>query len=334
MLGVVRRNGLRAYNRSRRRFPATGRWPLALGIALLLALPLAGTYYTSLAIVIGIHTMVAVGLCLLMGYAGQVSLGHAAFYGLGAFTSGILTVRFGVSPWLALLAGAVGCAAIAYATGYPIFSLRGPYLALATLAFGIIVYVLFVEVKELTGGPQGLPGIPPLAVAGFAFDSDLKVYYLVWAACLAVLGFSHNLVRSRPGRALRAVHGNEEAARSLGIDVDAYKVKVFVLSAVYASLAGSLYAHYVTFVSPQPFGFMFSVKLLTMVAVGGLASVWGGIFGATTVTLLSAFLGSFGDLDVVVFGLILIAIMVYMPQGVTRWLLDVRDRRGWTRNHR
>lgn len=303
------------------------RWLAALGVAGLLALPFAGDYYTSLAVVIGIHTIVAVGLCLLMGYAGQVSLGHAAFYGLGAFTSGVLTVRLGVSPWLALIVGMLLCALIAFGTGYPIFSLRGPYLALATLAFGIIVYVLFVEVKELTGGPQGLPSIPPLAIGDFAFDSDFKVYYLVWAVCLGVLLFSHNLVHSRPGRALRAIHGGEEAARSVGVDVDGFKVKVFVLSAVYASLAGSLYAHYVTFVSPQPFGFMFSVKLLTMVAVGGLASIWGGIFGATAVTLLSAVLQPFGELDVVVFGLILIVIMVYLPQGLTRGLLDLRESR-------
>lgn len=308
------------------------RWgAIALGLVALALVPLSGTYFTSLAIVIGIHTIVAVGLCLLMGFAGQVSLGHAAFYGLGAFTSGVLTVRFDVSPWLALLAGALLCAAIAFGTGYPIFRLRGPYLALATLALGIVAYVVFVEAKGLTGGPQGLPGIPPLSILGFDFNTDLRVFYLVWTACLGVLLFSHNLVRSRPGRALRAVHGDEEAARSLGVDVDGYKVKVYVLSAVYAAIAGSLYAHYVTFVSPQPFGFTFSVKLLTMVAVGGLASVWGGIFGAAAVTLLSAALQRFGDLDVVVFGIVLIAIMVYLPQGLTRGLLDLTAERSRTR---
>jgi branched-chain amino acid transport system permease protein len=303
---------------------------LALGAAAaaaLLAVPLSGDYNTSLAIVIAIHTIVTVGLCLLMGYAGQVSLGHAAFYGLGAFTSGVLTVRFEFSPWIALVLGALLCAAIAWGTGYAIFSLRGPYLALATLAFGIIVYVLFVEVKELTGGPQGLPGIPPLAVGDFAFDTDGRFYYLALGACVGALVLSHNIVRSRPGRALRAIHGNEDAARSVAVDVDAYKVKVFVLSAIYASVAGSLYAHYVTFVSPQPFGFLFSVKLLTMVAVGGLASVWGSVFGAAAVNLLSAVLQPFGDLDVVVFGLALVALMVYLPQGLTRAILDARERR-------
>jgi branched-chain amino acid transport system permease protein len=298
-----------------------------VGAIALLAVPLSGDYNTSLAIVIAIHTIVTVGLCLLMGYAGQVSLGHAAFYGLGAFTSGVLTVRFGFEPWIALLLGALLCAAIAWGTGYAIFSLRGPYLALATLAFGIIVYVLFVEVKELTGGPQGLPGIPPLSVAGFVFNTDSRFYYLALAACLGSLVVSHNIVHSRPGRALRAIHGNEDAARSVAVDVDAYKVKVFVLSAIYASVAGSLYAHYVTFVSPQPFSFVFSVKLLTMVAVGGLASVWGSVFGAATVNLLSAVLQPFGDLDVVVFGVALVALMVYLPQGLTRAVLDARERR-------
>ena len=217
--------------------------PPIIGVLAILLLPAFGSYATSLGIVIGLHTIVTVGLCLLMGYAGQVSLGHAAFYGLGAFTSGILTARLGVSPWIALALAVVLCALVAAAIGYPIFRLSGPYLALATLAFGIVVYILFNEAKELTGGPQGLTGIPPLAIGDFAFDTDLKVYFLVWVACVGVFLFSRNVVKSRTGRALRAIHGSEDAALALGVDVAAYKVRVFVLSAAYAGLAGALYAH-------------------------------------------------------------------------------------------
>lgn len=310
------------------RLPSLDRRLLAGALLLLLiALPwLGNAYHVSLLVVIGIHTIVAVGLCLLMGYAGQVSLGHAAFYGLGAFTSGILSATYGVSPWLGLIAGTVVCGALAFVIGGPILRLRGHYLAMATLGFGIIVYVLFVELKQFTGGPSGLTGIPPLAIGDFVFDADRKFYYLVWAFTVGILLVSRNIVDSRPGRALRAIHGSEAAAESLGIDVSRYKLLVFVLSAVYAGLAGALYAHYTTFISPQPFGFLFSVRLVVMVVLGGMASIWGAIFGTATLTVLSEFLHPFGDLDVIVFGLILMVVMIFMPQGLTRGLLDLYAR--------
>jgi len=276
-------------------------------------------------VIVGIHTMVTVGLCLLMGYTGQVSLGHAAFYGLGAFFSGILSATFGVQPWIAMLLAASATAAIAYVTAFPMFCLRGHYLAMGTLGFGIIVYILFVELKDFTGGPSGLPGIPPLAIGPVVFDTDQKMDCLAWAFCRVVLFVSQNVVDSRVGRALRAVHGNEEAARSLGVEIGQFKIKVFVLSAVYASLAGSLYAHYTTFVSPQPFGFLFSIRLVVMVVVGGLASVWGSIFGTATITLLGDLLQGFGELDTVVFGLILILVMVFLPQGLFRAIVGVYE---------
>lgn len=299
-------------------------------LALLVAFPWLGNpYYTSLLIVIAIHTIVTVGLCLLMGYTGQVSLGQASFYGVGAFVSGILSATYGIYPWLAMVVAALASGALAYVTGFPIFRLRGNYLAMGTLGFGIVIYILFVELDQFTGGPSGLSGIPALSVGSFAFDSDLKYYYLVWGVCIAALLLAQNIVRSRTGRALRAIHGSEVAAESLGIDISQFKIKVFVLSAVYASIAGSLYAHYTTFVSPQPFGMMFSVRLVVMVVIGGLASIWGAIFGTATITFLSELLHGFGELDVIVFGLILIVVMVVMPQGLTRGLLDVLESGSW-----
>lgn len=297
-------------------------------LAVLAAVPLLGSsYHTGIMVIVGIHTMVTVGLCLLMGYTGQVSLGHAAFYGLGAFFSGILSATYGVQPWIAMVVASAATAAIAYATAFPMFRLRGHYLAMGTLGFGIIVYILFVELKEFTGGPSGLPGIPPLALGPVVFDSDQKFYYLAWSCCLLVLLLSQNIVNSRVGRALRAVHGNEEAARSLGVDIDQFKMKVFVLSAVFASVAGSLYAHYTAFVSPQPFGFLFSVRLVVMVVVGGLASVWGSIFGTATITFLGDLLQGFGEMDTVFFGLILILVMVFLPQGLFRAAVELYERR-------
>lgn len=303
---------------------------IRIGLLVLLALvPLVGSpYHTSLLIVIGIHTMVTVGLCLLMGYAGQVSLGHAAFYGMGAFFSAILSTKYGVQPWIAMATAVAATGLLAFAISFPIFRLRGHYLAMATLSLGIIVYILFVELSQFTGGPSGLPGIPSLAIGPVVFDSDLKFYYLAWTLTVAVLLVSQNVVASRVGRALRAIHGNEEAARSLGIDAGQFKMKVFVLSAVYAALAGSLYAHYTAFISPQPFGFLFSVRLVVMVVLGGLASIWGAIFGTATVTLLGDLLQGLGEMDTVVFGLILILVMVFMPQGLFRGTIELWARRG------
>jgi branched-chain amino acid transport system permease protein len=264
-----------------------------------------------------------------MGYAGQVSLGNAAFYGLGAYISGILSGGYGISPWVALAAAAVATGLVAWAVGFPIFRLRGNYLAMATLGFGIIVHILFVELRQvrlwiidiadLTGGPSGLPyPVPPLTIGAFAFDSDSSYYYLVWAVCFALLFLARNIVRSRTGRALQALHTSEAAAASLGVDVARLKVKVFVLSAVYASLAGSLYAHYVAFVSPQPFGFLASVQLVVMAVVGGLASIWGAVVGSAAVKILSELLHEFGNLDVIVFGLILMLMIIFTPEGLAR----------------
>jgi len=288
-------------------------------IVLLLLIPFEWflARYTTLMIFIGIYTMVTVGLCLLMGYTGQVSLGQAAFFGMGAYFSAILSKSYDVNPWMAMLIGAVATGAFAYVIGYPIFRLRGNYLAMATLGLGIIMYILFGQLSQYTGGPDGMGGIPYLSIGGFDFDTKFRRYFLVWFFCLAILLVSQNMVRSRAGRALRAIHGSEAAADSLGINVAQFKVKIFVLSAVYASLAGSLFVHHLRFVSPQPFDFMASVMIVVMAVIGGLASIWGAIFGAATVQYLSdELLLRFGSWDVIIYGLILVLVMIFMPQGL------------------
>ncbi len=290
---------------------------IALGLLLLLSLPwLLNPYYTSIAIFVGIYTIVTVGLCLLMGYTGQISLGQAAFYGLGAYISAILSKSYGVSPWLAMLIAALATGGFAYLIGMPILRLRGNYLAMATLGLGIITYIVFREADRFTAGQTGLSGIPYLSVFGSAFNTDREYYYLVWAFSLAILIISQNIVNSRTGRALKAIRDSETAAESIGINVANLKVKVFTLSAVYASLAGSLYAHYITYISPQPFDFLFSVRLLVMAVVGGLASIWGAIFGTATVSLLGETLHSIGELETIAFGFILMVTVIYLPRGV------------------
>lgn len=288
--------------------------------------------YTVLMIYVGIYTILTVGLCLLMGYTGQVSLGQAAFYGMGAYFSAILSKTYLVNPWLAMLIGALATGTFAYVLGYPIFRLRGNYLAMATLGVGVIMYVLFRQLSQYTGGPDGMYGVPALSVGSFSFDTPFKMYFLVWFFCLAVLLVSQNVVRSRTGRALRGIHSSESAAASIGVDAQRYKVKIFVLSAVYSSLAGSLLAFYASGVTPQAFDFLHSVEIVVMAVVGGLASIWGAIFGAMTVRWLSYdVLVRFGELDVIVYGLMLALIMIFMPQGLFVNLRELysRWRSGW-----
>ena len=307
------------------------RWVLFGAIVLLLAATLDNQYYFTLLNFIGIHTLLVVGLNLLLGYAGQISLGHAAFFGLGAYTSGILTATYGVNPWLALLAGLVISGLAALLIGIPALKLRGYYLAMATLGFGIIVYIILNEAGHLTGGPSGLAGIPSLSIAGFPLDTPQRLYLLIWFTVGVIMALSANLVNSRAGRALRALHDSEAAAESLGVDTARMKLKIFVWSALYASLAGSLYAHTLNFIAPSSFGFMFSIKLVAMVVLGGMASIWGSLLGAGVLTVLPELLTAFHDFEIIIFGLILMVVMIFLPRGLVRGLLDLWEFRRYKR---
>jgi len=273
-------------------------------------------YVTVVGVTIGLNVILAVGLNLLMGYCGQISLGHAAFFGIGAYTSAILTVRFGWDPWLAMLAGLALVFAVAYLIARPILRLRGHYLAMATLGFGIIVHIVLVQAVPWTGGPDGMGGVPPLSIFGWVVDTDLRWYLVISAVALFVIWVSLNLIASRPGRALRAVHGSEFAAKMMGVDTAKTKVHVFVFAALCGSLAGSLFAHQQAFVSPESFNFFFSIELVTMVVLGGMASTFGAVFGAAVLTLLPEFLVVFEDYEVLIFGAILMGVMIFMPQGL------------------
>ncbi len=300
---------------------------LLLGLALL-AIPLSGSgYLTNLSIVVALHALPAIGLSLLMGYTGQVSIGHAAFYGMGAYGTALLALRAGVDPWLGvgLAAGLAG--GTAWLLGWLIFRLRGHHLAVATLGLGIIFYVALVELRGWTGGPNGLPGIPPLRLLGRDADTDFRFFPLAWAACLAGVVMAESLIRAPVGLAMRGLRESERAAASLGIDVGALKRRVFVVSAVYAAVAGSLYAHYVGYVSPQPFGVGFSIRVIVMVAIGGFAHVWGALVGAAFVTVMGELLQALGHYDTMGFGLALVLVMVLLPGGLPQLVRRLREAR-------
>jgi branched-chain amino acid transport system permease protein len=292
---------------------------------MVLAAPLyfKGGYLMNVLVFVGIHTMLAIGLNLLLGYAGQISLGHAGFFGLGAYLSGILTVSYTWNPWIAMPLAALFVGGLAFLIGFPILKLKGHYLAMATLGLGIIIYIVFNETIDLTGGPSGLSGIPNLSIGNFTFDSDVKNYYLIWTITLGTILLTLNLANSRVGRALRAVHDSEVAARVVGVNARLLKVQIFALSAVISSIAGSLYAHTMTFVSPASFGFNFSVELLTMVVIGGLGSIYGSFLGAALLTLLPEFLRAAHDYDIIIYGGLLMVMVMFMPGGLVRGIPDL-----------
>jgi branched-chain amino acid transport system permease protein len=294
----------------------TGFYLFALVVALLPFVFSNNYFITVVGISAGLHAILVVGLNLLMGYAGQISLGHAAFFGMGAYASAILTTRFAWPGLLALVAGLAVTGAIAWLLARPILRLRGHYLAMATLGFGMIVHVIMVQATAWTGGPDGLTGIPALNLLGWSVDTDSRWYAVVAVAMLLTIWLSLNLIDSRIGRALRAVHGSEFAAQMLGIDTSRTKTQVFVISALFAAFAGSLFAHQQGFISPDSFSLSISVELVTMVVLGGMASTFGAACGAIVLTLLHAGLVVFQDYEMLIHGVLLMAVMIFMPQGM------------------
>ncbi|ABK17366.1 branched-chain amino acid ABC transporter permease [Syntrophobacter fumaroxidans] len=288
-------------------------------------LSVSNAYHFQLLTFIGINTLLALGLNMLMGYAGQISLGHAAFYGLGAYATAILTVHLNWSPWLALPVAVVLTVVIAFLVALPMLRLSGFYLGMGTLGFGMIGYIIFREWSRFTGGDSGLVGIPSLELGPISFASARNYFYLVWAVVLVCLLLCERLVDSRVGRGLRAIHDSEQAAAAMGIDTSRLKIQIFVLSAVFAALAGFLYAHLVNFISPGSFDFLVSVRIVTMVVIGGMASIWGSLLGASLLTVLPEFLQAFADSEMIVYGLILMVIMIFLPQGLTRGIMDAYE---------
>lgn len=286
-------------------------------------------YLITIGIFIGIYALISLGLSMLMGYAGQVSMGQAAFYGIGAYASAILTMRYGVDPWLAMALGALLSALMAGILGMVVLRLEGHLLAVATLAFAIVLYTVFEQWTTVTGGTDGMPGICRLSIGGVRLTRDVHYFYLIWAFLLVIMAFSSNVVHSRVGRALRSIHpfagGSEMAAESLGISPMKYKVQVFMLSAVYASFAGSLYVHWLTLVNPDTFGLLAGIYPLIIVTIGGMGSLWGAIIGAAVFFMAAeAFRalipllipGSSGEYEILAWGVMIILVMQFMPRGL------------------
>ena len=294
--------------------------PMAILIAFLLLFPLISQnrYTISIMTLAAIYTIIVIGLNLLMGYAGQISLGHAGFFGIGAYCSGLLNVKLGFSPWIAAIAAIVLTAGLAYLIGIPTLKLKGHYLAMATLGFGEVVFVILSKMDWLTGDPDGLPGIQPFSIGRLQFSSNFATgqYFLAWITALVILIISLNITKSRVGRAFRAIHGSEIAASSMGVDIAKYKIQVFVISAIYAAIAGCLYAHFRQFIASSSFHLQTSIRLVTMVVVGGMGNIWGAVLGALLLTWLPEWLTWVNEYDIMVYGGFLMLVMIFIPGGL------------------
>jgi len=310
-----------------------------LAIATLLLPQVLSDSQLTIYVFIGLATIVVAGLSLLMGFAGQVSLGQAAFYAIGAYASGLLAKR-GLPPVLALVAAPIAAGGVGALMGVPLLRLRGHYLAFATLAFQLIVLSIIGEAKQVTGGDIGLSGIPALGIGPVALDSPIQYAYLTWAAAAGVLLISRNLVDSRPGRGLRALATSEIAAAASGVPVGSYKLRIFALSASYAGLAGGIYGFFLSYISPGSFPVLLSIQFLVMAAIGGLGAVWGSLFGAALITLVVQYLKDLGAqpgmpthapavLTYAVYAGLLIVVMLFLPDGLLPALMARAA--GWRR---
>jgi len=308
--------------------PRTGGLIVLAAIIAILPLFLPNNFYYDVAIRAGLAGIVCVGLNLLIGYAGQISLGHAGFFGLGAYSSAVLTTNFGWPAFLAMIVAAAAVALLAFAVARPILRLKGHYLAMATLGLGIIISIVINTEDQVTGGPDGMP-VPSFMLFGFELYGEQIWYWIVGALLVASVWFALNLIASPVGRALRSVHGSEVAAEVSGVDTAHYKVMVFVISAVFASLAGSIAAHYGGFITPDEVGFFKSIEFVTMVVLGGMASTYGAVVGAALLTALPQVLTVVQEYEHMAFGLVLMLTMIFMPKGLVPTLVErIRARVG------
>ncbi|MDR5763713.1 MULTISPECIES: branched-chain amino acid ABC transporter ATP-binding protein/permease [unclassified Caballeronia] len=280
-------------------------------------------YWITLLNYIGLYSIVAIGLVLLTGIGGMTSFGQAAFVGVGAYATAFLTTRYGVSPWLALIAGVVLTAFIALLLGLITMRLSGHFLPLGTIAWGLSLFYLFGNM-ELLGKYDGINGIPVLNVFGWQLESGRSIYYLIWVVVLLAVISVQNLLNSRPGRAIRALRGGGTMAEAMGVNTAWMRVVIFIYAAVLAAISGFLYAHLQRAVNPTPFGLNHGIEFLFMAVVGGVSHVWGAILGATILTVLQDYLqtllpkliGANGNFEIIVFGVVMVLLLQYARQGV------------------
>lgn len=312
--------------KSARRFPL----PLLVFALAIFLLPLvvSGSYVIGVMCFVAIYGALALGKGVLLEQAGIFSLAHPTWFGLGAYVTGIAAVN-GVPPFLAIILAAVFVAGVAFVLGAPLLRLQGYYLACATFSLLLIIEIVIANLGSLTGGHDGLMGIPPLTIGGLALEGDRPFYFLSWGLCLGTYWFLNNLMHSRMGRAMVSFSDSETASRCMGINVPAYKLRLFIITAVMASLVGSVFCFWIRYIMPALFGFPLLVELITMIIIGGGKTLYGPLLGSFVVMwmreLIHAYLGKVlpvmtAEVDALFFGILIVVILVFMPGGLAGWL--------------
>ena len=304
-------------------------WLILVAVICILPFVTRSPYVISIMIFVALYGVLAIGMGVLMGKAGLFSLVAPTWFGIGAYTAGILSTRGLTSPGLSIVIAAAFTALIATIIGAPVLRLKGLYLACATFGILIIAQIAFVQLGDLTGGHSGLLGVPSLKILGFRLTNDQHYYFLSWALCIGCMLFLSNIINSRVGRAIISSHDSETASASLGVNIPKFRLQIFVLTAAMASIAGSILCFYLRFVEPGIFGFDMLVEIILMAIIGGMASVWGPLLGGLVITwlheILKVLLGRFfpimtGEVTAVFFGIIIIIVLIFVPSGLLGWV--------------
>lgn len=302
---------------------------IAAGLILALAAPwlITNAYIMHILITIGIYIVLTLGLNLITGYAGQFSLGHAAFYGIGAYVGALGMLKAGLSFWLALPLAGIITALFGLLLGLPALRLQGDYLGIVTLGFGEIVRLVFVNWVAVTRGPMGLPGIPSPQIGPFIFSEKFSYYYLILALAALTVFVMNRLVNSRFGLGLITVREDETAAAAIGIDTTYIKLAAFTIGAFFAGLTGTFFAAYISFVSPDSFMYIDSVTILAMMVLGGMGGIPGSLIGAAILVVIPELLRFMADYRMILYGLMMVVMMIYKPEGF--WAAGRRQKNSW-----
>lgn len=296
---------------------------LVLVISILLPFVIHNDYFIHVIIMAGINIMLVLSLNIISGFTGQVSLGHAAFFGIGAYTSALLSLN-GVPVWLAMIISIPFAAVFGILIGYPVLRLKGHFFAIATLGFGEIVHLVLNNWIDLTRGPMGLSGIlKPEPILFIDFSQKTHYYFLMLLFVLLAIYISYRMLNSKTGRALLAIRTDEIVASSMGIDVTYYKIFAFTWSAAIAGLAGAFYAHYVLFLSPETFKLATSINILLMLLIGGIGSITGSVLGGLFITVLSEYLRAYAEYQMLIYGFVIVLVVIFAPKGLVGLLGSV-----------
>ena len=298
-----------------------------IAVILLFILPLfVGKYTVFLLSLLAVYALVSLGLNLLMGYTGQIAAGHAGFLAIGAYFTALVSANVEWLPCVVtLFLAGLFSGVIGFLLGIPILRLKGFYIAMATLAFGVVVSEVILQWSSVTGGDDGF-SVPIAKISGFAFDSDFKLFYLIVSVTIILTILAKNLVGGYIGRAFIALRESEIAAQTIGIDLAKYKTIAFAISAFYTGVAGGLFAYLITFLSPDAFTIELSIDFIAMIVIGGMGSILGSIIGAVILTGMQQVLAGLLDLQILIFGLSLIVFMIFMPRGISGMIHDLKDR--------